>query len=342
MSECSVKLESSANVVHEIIQFPSSGSFRVLRWEKDVSEVWWVVSPREQRPVCGEGKHWHYHRFLELTFFEEGRGTRFVGDRIESFEDGDLVLLGESLPHYWETQKRSSGVSVQWHFPATHPFWALPGAETMAAHFNRAVRGIHYRGATAGRLSRLLHNLMLAEGLAQFALLVQLIAESAAAPEADARLLASRAFCLTQNSPHHGRMLEAIRHVLTHYRDPIGMNDLLKITRMSKPTFCRHFKTHTGKTLGGFIQDVRLHTACRQLANSDMPIIDVAYFSGFSQLSFFNRLFRRTVGCSPSVYRQRAKSAMQQMEGEGGRNEAKIAMLPLPPVDLATPESIAR
>jgi AraC-like DNA-binding protein len=337
------------NAVQEIINFPISGSCRVLRWEKDVSEVWWITSPLEQRSVSGEGSHWHYHRFLELTLFEEGCGTRFVGDRIESFEDGDLVLLGESLPHYWETQKRSSGVSVQWHFPATHPFWALPGAGSIAAHFNRAARGIHYRGVTARRLSELLHGLMGTEGLTQFALLVQLIAEAAAAPESDERLLATRAFCLTQNSANQGRMLEAIRHILTHYRDPIGMSDLLKITHMSKPTFCRHFKTHTGKTLGSFIQEVRLHTACRELANSDTPIIDVAYLSGFSQLSFFNRLFRRNMGYSPSMYRQRSKRTLRSFDGRHASNEhhndAKIAMLALPPQpapDLAALESMAQ
>ena len=44
---------------------------------------------------------WHYHAALELIYIKKGRGTQFIGDSIKNFNDGDVVLLGSNLPHYW-------------------------------------------------------------------------------------------------------------------------------------------------------------------------------------------------------------------------------------------------
>ncbi|MBC7422010.1 MAG: AraC family transcriptional regulator, partial [Ferruginibacter sp.] len=42
---------------------------------------------------------WHYHVEVELIHFEKGEGTQFVGDSIERFSAGDVVLVGANLPH---------------------------------------------------------------------------------------------------------------------------------------------------------------------------------------------------------------------------------------------------
>jgi len=48
---------------------------------------------------------WHYHKEHELVFIEKGQGTQFVGDCIQKFEEGDLLLIGSNLPHYWRCDR---------------------------------------------------------------------------------------------------------------------------------------------------------------------------------------------------------------------------------------------
>src|SRR5438445_12575984 len=46
---------------------------------------------------------WHHHPEYELTLTINSRGNRFIGDHVGTYDDGDLVLLGPSLPHTWSS-----------------------------------------------------------------------------------------------------------------------------------------------------------------------------------------------------------------------------------------------
>ena len=61
----------------------------------------------------GFGTVWHYHPELELHYLVRGKGVRFIGDNISNFSDGELILLGENLPHTWRVEEGASNTAAE-------------------------------------------------------------------------------------------------------------------------------------------------------------------------------------------------------------------------------------
>ncbi len=295
-------------VAAEQIQLAEGQSFRVLRWWRSVGEVEVCLGPNHFQPMRGEGARWHYHNALELTCFTSGEGARFVGDQISPFAAGDLVLLGERLPHYWHARGPSSGISVQWEFPPGHAFWGFPEASALEPLFHEARRGLKFSGGIVDSLLGKMQALLTASPAGRLAGLFQIFAEMAAARESDRAHLSTRAFALAAGNGCRQAMAEAVRHLLANYRDQIRLEDLLQLTGMSKATFSRQFKKHSGKTFSDFVSKIRLEATCRDLAETDKTVLEIALAHGFSQVSYFNRLFRRAQRCSPTEYRSRRRA----------------------------------
>lgn len=293
----------------EQVQIPPGHTFRVLRWSNNLREVEVVIDPRKSVRIPGEGTHWHYHKEIELTLFTKGEGTRFVGDHVGFFTPGDLVLLGENVPHYWHARGNCSGVSIQWYFPASHPYWAFPENLCLASLFKDAGRGLQLRGGSAAVITRTLRQLPEMEGHAQLALMMSAISSIATAPANERTYLSSQSFNPPIEEHLQAAISRVVQHMTANFRDEIRLEDVTLLADMSRATFSRHFKALTGHTFSDFLNKLRLQAAKRELRESNKTILDIAYASGFAQLSFFNRLFRRQLQCSPSAYRARHRDA---------------------------------
>ena len=192
---------------------------------------------------------------------------------------------------------------LQWHFPQHHALWDLPESQALVPLFQRTRRGLHLSGATRERVAAHMEGLARTGGLARFGLLLELLAQLAEAPAGEAAALASGSFVPPADTIYQDSMCRVLRHLIGNFRDEIRLEAVLGIARMSRPTFARQFKRHTGRSLSDFLIELRLQAACHDLGESSHNILEISLACGFSHVSFFNRVFRRTMGCSPSEYR---------------------------------------
>ena len=80
--------------------------------------------------------------------------------------------------------------------------------------------------------------------------------------------------------------------------------ELAKIAHMSSSYFMSCFKQNFGLGAIEYLNQVRIRSACDLLRNTDRSISDIAFDTGFHNLSNFNRQFRTKVGCFPQTYRK--------------------------------------
>lgn len=312
------------SIVQEKIQIPAGYSFRLLHWRENFRDVDVIISAGKRQRIVGEGEHWHYHEAFELLFFETGSGTSFIGDRIQAIKAGDVVLLGSNLPHYWHMRGPSSGWLVQWHWEPAHHVWALPETAELDRLHKDALRGIQFFGQTATAIAGLFRELTGADGLNRLGSLFRILATAAAAADRDQTLISQNALSFAIGSRHQVAMQVVIRHLFENFRRQIRLEEILRVANMSKPTFSREFKLHSGMPLSVFLQQIRMEAVCHELSGTDHPITEVALNNGFTELSFFYQLFRRVHRCNPMEYRRnhRPKGRIALPENEPGSRTA--------------------
>lgn len=235
-------------------------------------------------------------------------------ERIEIFASGALVCSGhEALPSCVDGGA-SATVMIWWDIASSHDIWALGGTPRLRGVVEMARHGMRIRGATAETLRCHLRELVAATGFARVAAFFQVLAVLGAATPSELEPL-PKAVSLDRGRDARSEAIAcAIRCIYSRYRDEIRLSELLKLTRMSRACFCRQFHRHTGKSVSGFLNHVRLEAVCRELRDTNELVGNIAFNHGFNQLSFFNRLFRREMGISPSRYRARHRAQVFERE----------------------------
>ena len=98
---------------------------------------------------------------------------------------------------------------------------------------------------------------------------------------------------------------KSISYIDSHFDEKIKIDDLVSLTNLSRSLFSAEFKKYTGMSAIEYLTIRRIEKAMYLLKNTSLSIASIAEESGFSNLSNFNRLFKKTTKIAPSEYRKR-------------------------------------
>ena len=97
----------------------------------------------------------------------------------------------------------------------------------------------------------------------------------------------------------------ACRYVEEHLARQIQIDEIALYCGMSKRHLNRIFSEHKGMALGNYVINRKINEARKKIMRNDSLIKDVAYELGFSNVSYFCRLFKKITGKTPENYREK-------------------------------------
>jgi AraC-like DNA-binding protein len=254
--------------------------------------------------------NWHYHREIELTVTLNSQGQRYVGDNIEPYTDGDLVLIGPNLPHTWMSQSKINDALPH----VAHVFWinadwlnalmsTLVELAPIKSMLVDAERGVVFSASTASSVRDMVLDLEHASPAGRVTRLIDILTMLANDKEARS-LCPPRCQVAQLDACDKSRIDHALAYIHSHYVEKISMAELASLAALSVSGLHRLFKRHTRQTVSDYIAQVRIGKACSLLVSTTQPISHVAEQSGYSSLSHFNRQFLGIKQVTPKAFRQ--------------------------------------
>jgi AraC-like DNA-binding protein len=254
----------------------------------------------------------HFHSEIEILLVMKGTGTRFVGDSVERFGPGNLVVIGQNVPHVWysdEIYTKNNNLFSEVIFILFKTdifgdrFWQLQEAKNILKVIQISQRGIKITGKTLDEVSLLMKSITTSVGFNRIILLLSILEKIAESKEF--KLLSSSVVQNTISESDSERLNRVYQYVINNYQQDITLEKAAFIANLSATAFCRYFKKRSNKTFIQFLNEIRIAFACKLLVEEDHSVAAICFKCGFTNVSFFIRQFKRITSLTPLSYKKK-------------------------------------
>ena len=247
----------------------------------------------------------HQHKELQISYIKKGEGSLLVGNTINSYQEGDLFVFGSNLPHVFNSDSNITNESHMLTLFFTkdsfgNGFFEIEELKPLQSLFHKVENGIKIKASKECTLIfETIFKAHKLERFISFLSLLKLISKNKS--ESLSSFVSLKKF----NDNEGKRMSAVFNYTLANFQKEISLTTISQEAAMTKNAFCKYFKKRTNKTFTTFLNELRIEKSCNLLkTNNELTIAEIAEFSGFQNISNFNRKFKQIVGSSPRVYRK--------------------------------------
>lgn len=254
----------------------------------------------------------HSHDYVEVIYMCKGKTTHIIDGEMVELSEGELLFLCQSanqeilpagkddiavnfiiLPEFFDRALQM----IDNHDAPLFKF-----VIDCLKNSDRGLKYLHFKVADVRSIQNLAENLVLSifsktedsGNINRFTmglLLLELInhSERLVSKDCDDRFV-----------------VKVLSYIEENYKDG-SLSELSGILHYDVSTLSREIKSKTGKNFTDLIQEKRLSKACFLLKNTSLSVDETAILTGYENISFFHRLFKKYYGVSPRKYRMDIK-----------------------------------
>tara|TARA_R110002126_G_scaffold96008_3_gene225009 strand:- start:267 stop:1109 length:843 start_codon:yes stop_codon:yes gene_type:complete len=248
----------------------------------------------------------HQHQEIQISLVVKGFGSFVVADTINEYQEGDILVIGEYLPHVFKSDSDKSDESIMCSLFfkkdsfGKHFFELTDMAETKE-FFKGSEYGLKVlskKQKITKQFNKLSHQNKI-ERVATLLKILNLISTAESTP------LSSFVYKKRYTDDEGKRMNDVFEYAMEKFYEPITLEEIADKAHMNKNSFCRYFKKRTNKTFFQFLIEIRIENACKLITSSpDLSIAMISEQCGFGTIANFNRKFKEIKGLTPTDYRR--------------------------------------
>jgi AraC-like DNA-binding protein/mannose-6-phosphate isomerase-like protein (cupin superfamily) len=277
-------MEINMKLKEEKIINPVQNSFKVLQYK-----------------VAEFDMSFHFHQEYELVYILQGKGTRYIGDSVESFEQGDMIFVGPNLGHMWHSKKSkdsdAEAIVIQFAGELFSSLIQTPEFRKIKKLLDQSNSGLKIQKKLRREILIKIKKLLTCKGAKSIIQLLDIL-DTMSNSKDIVILNLNKSQVFTSD-----RRINAVyNYAHAFYNQNITLTSAASIANMEKSAFCRFFKEKTQKTFTQFLNELRIDIACDLLLKKEKSITEIAFECGFNNIANFYRQFKKITGKTPGEF----------------------------------------
>lgn len=252
---------------------------------------------------------WHYHSVYELVFHLNHKGQLIAGAYSEPLPEASLALFGPRLPHTNILEPRFASKPSLTRVVWFNPTWidtmvgSLAEYQPLRTLLHNSQKGLLFSPGLANRLKVRLDDFNNLSPMRQSARILEVLVELAEDSSAHVMNPGMQLHANAFPEASDDKTERIIRYIEQHYHEPIDLTDLADHLHISRSSVQRTFKRQFLQSFSDHLAEYRIGKACELLVNTEQPISVLSQSVGYTNLSNFNRQFKKIKKTTPKTFR---------------------------------------
>lgn len=248
----------------------------------------------------------HQQETWELAYIISGSGIRIIGDVVENFSEGEVILIPPDVPHCWSFDKNvyDKDGKIE-HICVFFKNEFLDNLKQSFSELNQTIskikdnqNALSFFDETQKKLQELMMTMRSQNTIERLSSIILILDQISSSKSAN--IVGSK----TSERKNEKKLHEIYMFILSNFHRNIELDEVAKLVGMPKSTFCLFFKKMTGKSFMTYLTDFRIESSCQMLLKTKMSVSEICVASGFNDIPYYNRIFKKIKNQTPTEYRK--------------------------------------